>query len=212
MNNKSISSLLNNNMSCSFINKDKYTLSEKFQDKDGNKFEMYITFKNLQEKSIIHSTIEGDNKFLFLANQKCADHILSEIINNNNLNLHIFEFKKTYSKYTLKDSLEQFEGAICRSIALVPFFLKSCYPNIKTIYIYLVYGETSSTDPILQRPNADISSIFIDKMEENKSDILPFIKDKIKFKKIQLETKTNKNSVTTYAKTIDFAKLSPPAT
>ena len=57
----------------------------------------------------------------YFKNQKCADAIIFQKINENDWKLIIIEFKRTLSIKSLTKSIDQFKGAIHNSLALLIF-------------------------------------------------------------------------------------------
>ncbi|WP_139491722.1 hypothetical protein [Brevibacillus dissolubilis] len=96
--------------------------------------------------------LEGNNKFPYLTNQKCADGIILEL-RQEQWFLHVIEFKKTMKKDIWNKTKVQYEGAVLRMHAIMGIL---GIEKLDGIYFYSAFRNNDfepkeSTSPVLMR-------------------------------------------------------------
>lgn len=121
------------------VSSEKLIIEEKIEDGKANLTcdltNYSISFRNA-DKNIVG----------YFKNQKCADSIIFQRINENDWKLIVIEFKRTLSIKNLTKSIEQFIGAIHNSLALAGVL---GIKEFKCVEVYSAYrNEKISPDKI----------------------------------------------------------------
>lgn len=111
---------------------------------------MKLQLYNIKNKSVLLSKFEGQGKFPLFKNKKCADYILLEFIENDKINMHIFELKKKLCEDTWEKIKMQFLGAFYKSLIIFPFYNFNIN-NIEKIYAYTIITDFKFKDSINYR-------------------------------------------------------------
>jgi len=134
-----------------WIDKNKYQYSNKIvldeKENDG-KAELEIISKN----RLFAISLSHKNKIKVFKNQKVADWIVVEFLNDNQINLHLIELKRTITTSHWQKIKEQLKGAYEHS-----FLLKGLFDyEINEIFCYSAYvydklNNLNTTNPVFLR-------------------------------------------------------------
>lgn len=102
--------------------------------------------------------------FPFLKQQKCADHILFEKVDNDNWILHIIEFKKTVTSSQWSKAKLQFNSAVQQATCCMGIL---CINRISDIRFYTAFREdklksANNTNSVLLKTGVGAKAAEID--------------------------------------------------
>jgi hypothetical protein len=113
--------IMNNNEKCFLI-----------ESLESGKMELEVQISN---PYLVIKKIE-DHKLSIFKNQKCADHIVFEYVENNIWKVHILEMKRSVRISNWDHIILQFEGALRNALAINGFFE---HTSIQDIQLYTVF-------------------------------------------------------------------------
>lgn len=165
------------------MNNIEYTLKifDKNKYQFGNNVELTETAKDgkallrlISKNNLFAISLSGKNKIVVFHHKKVADWIVVEFLNDNKINLHIIELKRTIKETKWQEIKEQFLGAYEHSYLLKGVF-DSKINNI-LLYTAFVYDKLNT----LNTPN--LVTLKATNGNNNKTSALDWNKDTIKIK------------------------------
>lgn len=161
------------------ISSEQLTLEEKIEDGKAN------LVCDLTNYSI--AFLNADKNIVgYFKNQKCADAIIFQKVNDTDWKLIIIEFKKTISIKNLTKSIDQFKGAIHNALALAGIL---GIEEFKCIEVYSAYRHekisSDKSENVVTQKNINIRKL-IKQWEEQKVNF-DFINSSIYYGRIELD-------------------------
>jgi len=165
------------------MNNIEYTLKifDKNKYQFGNNVELTETAENgkallrlISKNNLFAISLSGNNRIVVFHHKKVADWIVVEFLNDNKINLHIIELKRTIKETKWQEIKEQFLGAYEHSYLLKGVF-DSKINNILlyTAFVYDKLNTLNTSNPVtLKATNGN----------NNKTSALDWNKDTIKIK------------------------------
>jgi len=165
------------------MNNIEYTLKifDKNKYQFGNNVELTETAEDgeallrlISKNNLFAISLSGNNRIVVFHHKKVADWIVVEFLNDNKINLHIIELKRTIKETKWQEIKEQFLGAYEHSYLLKGVF-DSKINNI-LLYTAFVYDKLNT----LNTPN--LVTLKATNGNNNKTSALDWNKDTIKIK------------------------------